>query len=511
MQPVNKSAQKNRLFVILARTADELWSVSDLRNHSRPFAAVRAGLRSFTHTQVPTSRSPLYELRPLRFPPKTGPIPTPMQDNTTSLTAPAAIVGFDWGEFRHAIALQAPGKPIELVEFDHSPENVLNWAHSLFERFGGAYVDIAIEATRGAVVYCLMAFPWIRLFPIHPTTSSKQRTAFRPSGAKDDTHDAIVLLDILRTQRDRIQPQLLDDTSTRLLAELTSERRKAVDLRSLFSNQLTSALRDYFPQALQLFGENPTAPLALAFLTKWPTLIDIQASSDTTIANFYTRHNVRSMQLVQSRIDLVRKSRCMTQDEAIVTARSIRVKTLIQVIKTFQRNIEQINDKIQEVFHAHPDRPIFRELPGAGEALAPRLVAAFGSERERYPDAESVQKALGVAPVTESSGRSRRVHWRRGAPRFHRQTLVEWAGQTVMFSAWAKAYYEQQKGKGAGRQSALRSLAFKWIRIVWKCWKERVCYSEKHYLAQLEKRGSPIAKRAKEIALEMGILEPKKV
>lgn len=433
-----------------------------------------------------------------------------MQANSNSLTAPAAIVGFDWGQFRHAIAIQAQGQPIELVEFDHSPDKLLDWAQSLFERFGGAYVDIAIEATRGAVVYCLMAFPWIRIFPIHPTTSSKQRTAFRPSGAKDDTHDAVVLLDILRTQRNRIQQQILDNTATRLLAELTSERRKAVDLRSQLSNQLTSVLRDYFPQALQLFGDNPTAPLALAFLAKWPTLIDIQASSDTTIARFYTQHNVRSMQLVQSRIDQVRKSRCMTQDDAIVTARSLCVKGLIRLIKTLQENIKRLDDKVQEVFDAHPDRGIFRELPGAGKALAPRLVAAFGSERERYPDAESAQKALGVAPVTESSGKSRRVHWRRGAPRFHRQTLVEWAGQTVMFSAWAKAYYEQKKGKGAGRHSALRSLAFKWIRIVWKCWKDRVCYSEKHYLAQLERRGSPIAKRAMEIAQEMGILEPKK-
>lgn len=427
------------------------------------------------------------------------------QANNSDPHSPAALIGFDWGDSFHAIAIEVPGQPVQNLKLNHSPELLLAWAEELQLRFGGAFVDIAVEATRGAVVYCLSAFPWIRIFPIHPTTSSKQRTAFRPSGAKDDTHDAVVLLDILRTQRHRLRQLSLDDSDTRLLAELTSSRRKAVDLRSKFSNELTSTLKDYFPQALSLFGENPTAPLAMEFLTKWRSLIDIQSASDKVISHFYTTHNVRSKELIDARIKQVRSSKSLTHDTAIVTARCRTVRMLIGMLEPLREHISEYDNLIAEVFARHPDHGLFGTLPGAGPVMAPRLLAAFGTDRERFPNPEAAQKALGVAPVTESSGQRRWVHWRMAAPTFPRQSLVEWAGQTVIFSAWARAYYEQKKAKGVGRNSALRSLAFKWVRIVWKCWRERRIYSEKEYLAQLEKRGAPIASRAMEIAREMGI------
>jgi hypothetical protein len=95
------------------------------------------------------------------------------------------------------------------------------------------------------------------------------------------------------------------------------------------------------------------------------------------------------------------------------------------------------------------------------------------------------------------------VHWRWHAPRFLRQTLVEWAGQTVVYSAWAKAYYEQQKARGHHHSAILRSLAFKWLRILWRCWQANEHYHEERYLAQLEKRRSPIAAQARRFAQEM--------
>ena len=124
--------------------------------------------------------------------------------------------------------------------------------------------------------------------------------------------------------------------------------------------------------------------------------------------------------------------------------------------------------------------------------LAPRLLVAFGTDRSRYPSAEALQRYSGVAPVKEKSGGRVWVHWRWNAPRFLRQTLIEWAGQTVLYCDWARAYYEQQKKRGKRHWSILRALAFLWLRILWKCWQSRTPYHEATYLAALRRRGSKL-------------------
>ena len=143
-----------------------------------------------------------------------------------------------------------------------------------------------------------------------------------------------------------------------------------------------------------------------------------------------------------------------------------------------------------------PDYDLFRRLPGAGPALAPRLLVAFGERRERFPNAAALQKYAGVAPVTERSGNKSWVHWRYGCSKFLRQTFVEWAAQTIPRSFWAKAYYDSCRARGTRHQAALRALAFKWIRILYRCWVTRTPYDESRYLMALRKRSAPLLKHA---------------
>jgi len=168
---------------------------------------------------------------------------------------------------------------------------------------------------------------------------------------------------------------------------------------------------------------------------------------------------------------------------------------LVDILRPLQKNIALIEERIAEAFDAHPEAALFQGLPGAGPATAPRLLAALGTDRSRYPDASSLQKYAGIAPVKQKSGHSLWIHWRWNAPKFLRQTFVEWAGQSVPKCAWAKAYYRQQRAAGKHHQATLRALAFKWIRILWRCWQDRVPYDEARYLASLRKQKSPLAAR----------------
>ena len=143
-----------------------------------------------------------------------------------------------------------------------------------------------------------------------------------------------------------------------------------------------------------------------------------------------------------------------------------------------------------------PDYQLFDDLPGAGPTFAPRLLVAFGEHRDRFPTASSLQKSSGIAPVMERSGNRAWVHWRYSCSKFVRQTFVEWAAQTIPRSFWAKAFYESHRARGARHQAALRALAFKWIRILHRCWLDRVPYDESRYLMALRKRGAPLLKHA---------------
>jgi transposase len=172
------------------------------------------------------------------------------------------------------------------------------------------------------------------------------------------------------------------------------------------------------------------------------------------------------------------------------------IEMLIAQLKLLIQSIERLDQEIRERYKMQKDRKIFDSFPGAGPQLAPRLLVAFGSDRQRYGSAVDLQQYAGVSPVIEQSGNKSWTHWRYSCPTFLRQTFVEWAGQSVRFSFWARAYYEQQIAKGKPHNTVIRSLAFKWIRIAFRCWQTSTAYDESTYLEALKKRGSPLLQRA---------------
>lgn len=411
----------------------------------------------------------------------------------TEETQFAALIGLDWGDTQHALAISDCGSgKTETSALEHSAENVRAWLKELEQRFGSRPVAIALETNKGPLIHMFFDVPWLTVFPVHPATSARIRKAFAPSGAKDDIPDAQVLLQLLTHHRARLRPLFSDDAPTRLLAGLCELRRKSVDQRTKISNQLCSTLKDYFPQALALVGENLYSPMALEFLKRWPDLLSLKLCRQSTLKRFYHRHNVRSPQAVETRLQLIGQAIAVTSDEAITLVGIRQVSRLIRLLAELQKHIAADEKLIRQAFAEHPEAELFRELPGAGPALAPRLLVAFGTDRSRYQKAADLQRYSGVAPVKEKSGGRTWVHWRWNASWFLRQTFVEWACQTTRFCPWSKAYYDQQKKKGKNHWAIMRSLAFIWIRILWKCWKTRTPYNESHYLESLRKRKSSL-------------------
>lgn len=405
-----------------------------------------------------------------------------------------AFIGIDWADAKHDICLQSAdtGKR-EFDCFPHRVDRIEQWACSMHQRFGGP-IAIALELSKGPLVYALQKYDFFVLFPINPSTLAKYREAFKPSRAKDDPTDAEHALDLLLHHRDKFKPLKPQSAQMRTLLYLVEQRRRLVGDKTRFTNRLGNALKQYFPQALDWFEQTDTL-LFCDFLTRWPTLTQVKRARKASLETFFQAHNVRFAKLIEARICAIKAATPLTEDVAVITAHQLQAQVLVDQLRVTLQAIERFDAKIATIAPTLPDYALFSALPGAGPSLTPRLLAAFGEQRERFLSADELQKYSGIAPVTERSGNSCWVHWRWQCPTFLRQTFVEWAAQTINKSFWAGAYYRQQRDKGCSHQAAVRALAFKWIRILYRCWQTRTPYDESTYLNALKRRGSPLLKQ----------------
>ena len=406
-----------------------------------------------------------------------------------------AWVGLDWADQQHYGRLQAVGSSvIESFVLPQRPEALHDWVRELRTRFPFGRVAIAVEQSRGSLVYALMTYDFLVLYPVPPKTLADYRKAFFSSGAKSDPEDADLLLELLRCHADRLHPWQPDEAATRQLQLLVEHRRTLVDDRTRLTNRLTDLLKGSFPQALEWAGELGT-PRACEFLTHWPSLKALQQARRSQVRPFYIDHGWKDIASLESHLDRIHQAQPLTSDPAVLEASARMVRLLAQQLSTLGSGLKEMDEAIATVFAQHPDRSLWDSFPGAGPVLAPRLLAAFGTDRQRYENASEVQQFSGIAPVTEKSGKSCWVHWRWACPKFLRQSFHEFAAHSRRWSPWALAYYQQQIAKGAEHDAAVRALAFKWIRILYRCWKDHTPYDEQRYLQALRRRGSPLLER----------------
>jgi transposase len=374
---------------------------------------------------------------------------------------------------------------------EHKPEAIDEWACTIRKRFEGRPVAVGLELKKGPLVYALRKYEFLVVFPINPRTLAKYRDAFTPRHAKDDPTDAELQLELLLKHRDKLKPLKSQSPAMRALEQLVEHRRRLVGDKVRLTNRLTSALKNYFPHVLQWFDDkDPT--IFCDFLAQWPTLKAVQLARRTTLEGCFRTHQVRYADVIDRRIRAIKSAIPLTTAEGIIAPNALLVQALVTQLRVTLHAIETFDNAIAQRAQSHPDFPLFAALPGAGAVLAPRLLVAFGEQRNRYTSADALQKYAGIAPVTERSGNNTWVHGRLQCPTFLRQPFVEWATASTQHSFWARTDYQQQRDKGASHQAAVRALAFKWIRILFRCWQNRTPYDESVYLNALQRRGSPL-------------------
>lgn len=404
----------------------------------------------------------------------------------------AALLGIDWSDRKHDLCLieTATGRR-EASILPHSPRAIEEWAVALRSRFGGRPVAVCLEQSRGPLIYALLKYDFLTLYPINPRTLARFREAFAPSRHKDDPPDAEHLAELLLCHRERLRAWSPDDEQTRTLRLLVEHRRRLVGDRTRFSNRLTSLLKCYFPQLLEWFPDLRTE-LVCDFLLRWPELSALKRVRRETLLKFFRAHHSVRRATLEKRLAAIKEAQPLTTDAAVLRSSEAMAQALAAQMKATLAAVREFDRRIAEVCSVHQDFALFQSLPGAGEVYASRLTAALGSDRGRWESADELACLAGVAPVMERSGQSCWVRWRYFCPKFLRQTFHEYAGESIRHSFWARAYYESQRAKGKSHHAAVRALAFKWVRIIFRCWQTRVAYDEVKYLESLRRKGSPL-------------------
>ena len=404
----------------------------------------------------------------------------------------AVVVGIDWADKKHAYALKVKGSDkIRCGYFIQKASSIGDWVEMLRKLSGGGKVAIATEQAKGGLIFALMKYDFIHLYILNPQNVANYRESFTSSGAKSDPADALLILDFLENRYKKLPAWVPEPEDVRLLQRLTEQRVRLVhDLKRL-GNKLTSTLKEYFPEVLEMFPRIYRTIVA-DFLIAYPTLEDAKRATDEELLSFFRAHNAGNPKMSAKRISLIREAAPLIHDRAVIESNLLFVKSLAHGLKALNTAIAEYDSKIEEIYSRLPDKKLFDSLPSAGEVSAPRLLAAMGTDRSRFKSAVELSCFLGISPVIESSGNQSWTHWRFNCNNIIRQSFVEWTFLSLRTCFWAEELYKKLRAKGKAHSVAIRAIAFKWVRIIFRMWKEKDPYSEARYLKALRKAGSPL-------------------
>lgn len=373
---------------------------------------------------------------------------------------------------------------------DLAPEALDTWWRGLCAAYPGARIAVAFEQPAPNLLAFFAPRRPAAIYALNPSATWAYRQSLTVSRARNDRSDAHDQALFVRNHLRELKPWQPPSAAVSHVERLTLSRRKQVDARTALTNQLQAALKRYFPQSLELLHEDIWRPMNLEFLRKWPSAQKLQTVPLSRLRAFYTKHNSRSEARWRERTGLI--SRMVPLADA-GPADELEIETLVDQIEVLNESILKHDRVIAEHFvQQGQEADRVAALPGAGPILAPRLYVALARHVPNCESPEALACAVGVAPVTDQSGKMRKVYRRLRCDNHTRQSFIEWAKESWKHSAWAGSFVRLRRDKGQGFYAIIRALAYKWLRILWKCWRDGVAYDEAKYLERLRLKGSPL-------------------
>jgi transposase len=384
----------------------------------------------------------------------------------------AATAGIDWASEAHEVCVSDDGQVAERFSPAHDEDGMVELA----ARLSRAGVDrVAIERPDGIVVERLLA-AGIEVLAIHPNQVKAARPRFAVAHGKSDRFDAYVLAELARTDAHRFRALRPDGDETRALRALTRAREDLVGVRVELANQLRAQLESFWPGAL-IFSE-VDSPISLAFLRRCPAPTDAKGLGPRRMESFLARHRYSGRRGAEELLGRMRSAPVGLAGELEVEARRAVVLGLVAALEPVVAEIAELTSQIRGALAAHPDAAIFRPLfRDPKTAICPAtLIAELGDRRERYPSSAAMAADAGMSPVALESGKLRVATFRRACDKRLRDAVATLADSTRHWHPWARDVYAKARARGQDHPHAIRTLGRAWLRVLWRCWRDRVPY-----------------------------------
>ena len=404
----------------------------------------------------------------------------------------AYYVGVDWAAEVHAVCvLDDRGKIVATFPVAHSADGIAGLVTRLARLGVAEEIPVGIERPNGRLVDLLLeaGHPVV---PVSPNAIKTWRDGEVLSGAKSDAGDAAVIAEYLRLRAHRLRVVPGYSAETKALRTVVRTRDDLVDMRVAATNQLAALLDAHWPGAKAIFADIES-PIALAFLTRYPTAASAQHLGEKRLAGFLTKHGYSGRRTATELLTRLRHAPAGTLDDTLTEAVRDAVLALVAVLTAQVGALKNLDRSVAAHLGEHPDSPIFTSLPRSGQINAAQVLAEWGDAREAYDSPDAVAALAGVTPVTKESGKHRAVHFRWACNKRFRKAITTYADNSRHASPWAAKIYNDARAAGKDHPHAVRVLARAWTRVIWRCWQNRVPYDTALHSGANKINNTPLA------------------
>ncbi|ADJ47848.1 transposase [Amycolatopsis mediterranei S699] len=385
------------------------------------------------------------------------------------------FVGIDWGATEHAVCVvDENGRGKTAFTLTHTAAGFTDLIRRLSKLGDPIEIPIGIERPDGRLVDALLeaGFPVV---PVKPNAIKAWREAEVLSGAKSDTADAAIIAEYLRLRQHKLRPATPYSPQTTALRTVVRTRDDLVTARVAAANQLAALLDTHWPGAKAVFAD-VESPIALEFLTRYPTAASATSIGPVRMAAFCVKHGYSGRRSAAELLTRLHTAPAGTTDPTLTEAIRDAVLAMVSVLRTLGTALKDLGRSVTAHLSEHPDNAIFTSLPRSGQINAAQMLAAWGDARQAYDHADAVAALAGLCPVTKASGKHHAVSFRWACNTRFRQAMVTFADNSRHASPWAADLYRRARSRGCDHPHAVRILARAWVRVIYRCWLDRKPY-----------------------------------
>ncbi len=404
-------------------------------------------------------------------------------------------LGIDWSEKKHNVCvLNEAGAVIQELVIAHTPEGFLQLTRVCQQlQVEAGQAVIGLETAHNLLIDFLEDSQWGPIYVLPPSLVKSNQGRFAQSGAKDDRRDAHLIAEILRTDLGRLHAWQPDSWLTRQIRARVQLLYFLNRTIRQYTSYLRAVLLRYYPAALEVFS-GLDLPITLIFLQTYATPTAAQALSYEQFTRFLQEHHhtqKKAWPLAYQRL----LSAYPIPPYETLNLYSYQMLVLVDTLRHLLDEKHLTHLALLHDFKQHPDAALYQSLPGAGDLLAPALLAKLGDDRTRFPTPAVLQAVAGTCPVTKRSGRFQSVQFRRACDRAFRHIAQQWAIAALKQNPVAQAYYRQVRPHCRSDNAAYRRLANRLLAVLWRLWQSNQPYDEATHLRQRALRAKP-AKRS---------------